>query len=125
MHLVQRRLRTGQPAPDAISWTLGVSSLVWQIVRDDGVTELDTRYILRTDGGELIDVRNAGIRDATPETVAKLLAGEAVDPALVYLRTVPRFETSAAGLQWLARAIFIGAGERHPDLVVIRVWKVE
>jgi hypothetical protein len=31
----------------------------------------------------------------------KLLAGETVDPALVYFRTQPKFETSAPELQWL------------------------
>lgn len=97
----------------------------WQMVREDGVADLDTRYLLRTDRTELIYIRNAGLRHAAPEVTAKLLAGQAVDPALVYFRTIPTFETSAPGLQWLTRAIFIGAGERYPDHVVIRVWKVE
>jgi len=97
----------------------------WQIVRADGFTELDTRYTLRTDRDELIHIRNAGIRHAAPEIMGRLLAGEDVDPALVYFRTVPVFETGAPRLQWLTRAIFVGAGERHPDHVVIRVWRVE
>jgi hypothetical protein len=97
----------------------------WQIVRPDGLTELDARYALETDRGELIYVQNAGIRHAAPEIVARLLAGEDVDPAVVYFRTVPTFETSAPRLQWLTRAIFVGDAERHPDLVVIRVWKLE
>jgi len=97
----------------------------WQIVRSDGLSELDTRYVLRTDGGGLIHIRNAGIRHAAPAIVEKLLAGEAVDPSLVYFRTVPAFETSAPDLQWLTRAIFVGDGERHPDHVIVRVWKVE
>jgi len=95
----------------------------WQVVRPDGVVELDTRYTLRTDGGELIYVQNAGLRHAAPDVLERLLAGEDVDPSLVYFRTVPRFETAAADLQWLGRSIFIGDGERHPDLVVGRVWQ--
>ncbi len=97
----------------------------WQIVRDDGLAELDTRYALETDGGSLIYIRNAGIRHASPELTAKLLAGEPVDPSRVYFRTVPVFETSAPELQWLTRAIFVGVGERQPSDVVIQVWKVE
>jgi hypothetical protein len=97
----------------------------WQIVRGDGFTELDTRYTLRTDRDELIYIRNAGIRHAAPEIMQKLLAGERVDPALVYFRTVPVFETAAPRLQWLTRAIFIGDGERQPNLVIVRVWRVE
>ena len=97
----------------------------WQIVRGDGFTELDTRYTLRTDRDELIYIRNAGIRHAAPEIMQKLLAGERVDPALVYFRTVPVFETAAPRLQWLTRAIFVGDGERQPNLVIVRVWKIE
>jgi hypothetical protein len=97
----------------------------WQIVRADGVADLDTRYTLRTDRGELVYIRNAGIRHAAPEVAAKLLAGEAVDPSLVYFRTAPVFEAAAGRLHWLTRAIFVGDGERHPDLVVIRVWRVD
>jgi hypothetical protein len=97
----------------------------WQIVRVDGLAELDTRYTLKTDAGDVIYVQNAGMRHAPPDITARLLAGQDVDPALVYFRTVPTFETQATHLQWLTRAIFVGSGERHPHDVVIRVWKVE
>jgi len=97
----------------------------WQIVRDDGFTELDTRYTLQSDRGSLIYVQNAGIRHAPPDVTRRLLAGEPVDPSQVYFKTVPIFETSAAELQWLTRAIFIGVGERQPHDVIIHVWRVE
>ena len=97
----------------------------WQIVRADGFTELDTRYTLETDKGDLIYVQNAGVRHAAPDVMEKLLAGETVDPSLVYFRTIPRFETSAPALQELTRSIFIGLGERYPSEVVVRFWKVE
>ena len=97
----------------------------WQIVRADGLAELDTRYLLQSDTGQLIYIQNAGIRHAPPDVTKKLLAGEPVDPAQVYFKTVPTFETSAPELQWLTRSIFIGTGERNPTEVVIRVWKVD
>ena len=97
----------------------------WQIVRADGLAELDTRYMLQTDKGSLVYIQNAGMRHAPPDVTKKLLAGEPVDPSQVYFKTVPTFETSAPELQWLTRAIFIGTGERHPAEVVIYVWKVE
>jgi len=97
----------------------------WQIVHADGFTELDSRYTLQTEGGEVIAVRNAGVRRAAPEVMKKLLAGEAVDPGLVYFRTVPTFETSSPRLQWLTRSVCIGAGERYPNEVVVRFWTVE
>jgi len=97
----------------------------WQIVRADGFTELDTRYTIETDKGQLIYVQNPGMRHAPPDVMKKLLAGEAVDPALVYFRTQPKFETSAPELQWITRAIFVGVGERYPSEVVIRFYRVE
>ena len=97
----------------------------WQIVRADGLAELDTRYLLQTDRGQLIYIQNAGIRHAPPDVTKKLLAGEPVDPSQVYFKTIPTFETSAPELQWLIRSIFIGTGERNPSDVVIRVWKVD
>src|ERR1044071_3869475 len=81
----------------------------WQIIHADGFTELDTRYTIETDTGKTVYVQNAGIRHAAPEVMKQLLAGQPVNPALVYFHTVPTFETSAPELQWLTRAVFIGA----------------
>ena len=97
----------------------------WQMIQPDGFSELDTRYTLETDRGQIIYVQNAGIRHAPPEVMKRLLAGETVDPSLVYFRTIPKFETSAPELQWLARSVFIGTGERSPSDVRIRFWRVE
>ena len=97
----------------------------WQLIQPDGFSALDTRYALETDRGQIVYVQNAGIRDAPPDVMEKLLAGEMVDPALVYFRTVPRFETAAPDLQWLARSVFVGVGERFPTQVLIRFWRLE
>jgi hypothetical protein len=97
----------------------------WQTIGADGFSDLDTRYTLETDSGRLIYVQNAGIRHAAPEVMQRLLRGETVDPASVYFRTVPKFETAAPELQWLTRSIFIGTGERYPTEVVIRFWRVD
>jgi hypothetical protein len=97
----------------------------WQIIRADGFTELDTRYTLETDNGRIIYVQNAGMRHAAPDVMKRLLAGEAVDPAVVYFRTVPKFETASPDLQWLTRAVFVGLGERYPKDVRIRFFRLE
>jgi hypothetical protein len=93
-------------------------------VRADGLAELDTRYALETDQGQVVYVQNAGMRHAAPDVLQKLAAGEKVDPKLVYFRTVASFETSAPDLQWLTRSIFVGTGERYPTHVIIRFWRV-
>jgi hypothetical protein len=97
----------------------------WQMIQPDGFSELDTRYALETDGGDVVYVQNAGLRHAPPEVMEQLNAGQTVDPSRVYFRTVPKFETSAPHLQWLVRSVFIGVGERYPEDVVVRFFRVE
>jgi hypothetical protein len=97
----------------------------WQLIQPDGFSELDTRYTLRTDKGELVYVQNVGIRHAPPDVMQKLNAGQVVDPKLVYFRTVPKFETAAPDLQWLTRSIFVGIGERSPNEVIVRFYRLE
>jgi hypothetical protein len=38
---------------------------------------------------------------------------------------VPKFETAAPDLQWLARSVFVGIGERFPTEVVVRFYRLE
>jgi len=97
----------------------------WQLIQDDGLTEADARYVLQADNGGTISVRNRGVRRASADVMGRLLAGERVDPSLVYFKSAPTFETSAAELQVLVRSIFVGVGERYPNEVVLRFWKVE
>ena len=96
----------------------------WQIIRQDGFTEVDARYTLRTDKGDLIYVSNIGIRHAPPEILRRLNAGEEVDQSQIYFRAVPKFETAAPDLKWLMRSIFICTGERRPNDVAIRFYRV-
>jgi hypothetical protein len=97
----------------------------WQLIQPDGFSELDTRYTLRTDQGQLVYVQNVGIRHAPPEVMRRLNAGEIVDPKLIYFRTVPKFETAAPELQWLTRSVFVGVGERSPNDVIVRFYRLE
>jgi hypothetical protein len=97
----------------------------WPIIRADGFTELDSRYALETDAGDLVYVQNRGIRHAAPEVMRKLLAGETVAPSQVYFATTPVFETAVPALQWLMRSIFVGTGERQPLTVIMRFWRVK
>ncbi len=54
----------------------------------------------------------------------KLKRGEPVDPKLIGIRTVPKFETGAEKYRWLMEHIFIGSAARHADRVVIDVHQV-
>lgn len=91
----------------------------WQLIRSDGVTELDARYWLRTDDGVLIRVHNQ---------VLSVPAGS--EPATKpYARSSVRFEAPIGRYDWLNKAIFVGTitVERAagvPPVVVLRFFKV-
>ena len=96
----------------------------WQLIQEDGFTQLDSRYTLETDSADVIAVRNRGVRHAPAHIMARLLAGEPVDPSLVYFATTPTFETAAPHLGWLTRSMFVGIGQRQPSSVLIQFWKI-
>lgn len=96
----------------------------FQIVQDDGFTTLDARYAIVTGDGAAIAVENTGMRHGPPELMRRLLRGETVDPAAIYFRTMPRFETDHPNYRWLTRSLFIGTGRRFPERVEIDVFEV-
>ena len=96
----------------------------YQLIRPNELIELEAKYAFETDDGATVYVENKGIRFGPLELLEKLKRGEAVDPALIYCRTVPRFETGSEKYRWLMEHIFVGSAARHPDRVVIDVFMV-
>ncbi len=96
----------------------------YQIIRRDGVLELQARYVIETASKALIYVENTGLRDGPPDLLAAQARGELVDPAKIYFRAVPRFETAAPEFQWLTRRLFISAGARFPDRVELTFFEL-
>jgi hypothetical protein len=96
----------------------------WQLIRSDGVTEIEARYVFQTDDGVLITIVNKGLRHGTPEAMRRIAVGELADPSTYYFRTAPVFETSSPKYDWLNRGIFIANGIRKPNEVLIQVWMV-
>jgi hypothetical protein len=96
----------------------------WQIVRPDGVTDLQARYAIETDRGTRILVTSDGLRHGPPEVIAALARGEAVDPSRYYFRTLMRFETADPTLAWLNRILALGIGAREKLAVRLDVYEV-
>lgn len=96
----------------------------YQLIVSPRLAELDARYVLETDAGDLIYVQNRALRAAAPEITARLLRGEPVDPALVYFRCSPSFETASPALGWIAERLFIGSGVRRPERVEMQFFTV-
>jgi Protein of unknown function (DUF3237) len=109
-----------------LGWTARVlpGGADFQLLVNDRMAELDARYVIETDGGDLIYVQNHAVRTAAPEVMAQLVRGEPVDPQSVYFRCSPRFETASASLAWISESLFVGTGARHPDKVVMRFFEV-
>lgn len=96
----------------------------FQRIAGGTLAELDARYVIETDAGDRIFVANRAVRAASAEVTAKLLRGEPVDPAQVYFRCTPVFETASVALGWINERIFVGTGTRHPDRVEIACFTV-
>jgi uncharacterized protein DUF3237 len=97
----------------------------WQVIRHDGIAELDARYTLETADGALIYIRNWGLRHGPPGVIARLGAGETVDPGEYYFRTTPVFETGAPAYAWLNGIIAVAVGERRANAVIITAYEVK
>lgn len=97
----------------------------WILNRIDGVTQLDVRLVMETDDGALIYMTYAGLRHGPAEVMARMAAGETVDPASYYFRTTPYFETAMDGkYAWMNRSCFVAKGHREPSGPIYRVFRV-
>ncbi|HVZ42634.1 MAG TPA: DUF3237 domain-containing protein [Ramlibacter sp.] len=85
----------------------------WLLQRSDGVTVLDVRLLLRTDDGESIYMTYRGLRHGPADVMARVAAGEPVDPASYYFRMVPIFETASKKYEWLNKIVAVGTGRRE------------
>jgi hypothetical protein len=96
----------------------------WQIVRSDGVADIQARYTIETDAGAHILVTSEGLRHGPPAVMERLARGEAVDAGLYYFRTLMRFETADPAVAWLNRILALGRGERLANAVRLDVYEV-
>jgi hypothetical protein len=96
----------------------------WQNVRNDGSTTLDVRLVLKTTDDALIGMTYRGIRQGSPETIARLEKGEAIDPQSYYFRIAPLFETESGRYAWLNNVVAIGIGHRFADGPIYSVFEV-
>lgn len=96
----------------------------WLLQRQDGVTVLDVRLLLRTDDDEHIYMSYRGLRHGPPEVMARLAAGEAVDPKSYYFRMAPVFETASQKYAWINKIVAVGTGRREASGPIYSVEEV-
>ena len=117
---------TVEPSRDvtACRGTIAPGGVDWQLVRPDGVVEIDAHYLLVSDDGEAIEVRSTGLRKASADVAERIARGEAVAASEYYFRTHVRLSTSAPRLAWMNDLIAVSTGERRRDTVRIHVHEV-
>jgi hypothetical protein len=96
----------------------------WQLLRSDGVLELDARYVLRDAKGAQVQVVSQGLRHGPPKVIEALARGDVVDPSRYYFRTLMRFEAAAKHLAHLNRLLAVGFGVREARRVRLDVQRV-
>jgi hypothetical protein len=110
----------GRFVGDGIKGEVMAGGADWQLVRPDGVLEVNALYSIRTDDGVTIVVDNRGIIvPAAPPAAGR--------PAQApYVRTTPRFHAPQGKYDWLNKGIFVGgiAPAAGGGAVVIRVFRV-
>ncbi len=96
----------------------------WQVVRSDGVAELEAHYQFVTDDGVTIYIKNTGLRVASPDVAVRIGRGENVPDSEYYFRAAPQFSAPEGKYGWMNNALFVCRGIKEPDHVLIQVWKV-
>lgn len=96
----------------------------WQVVRSDGVAELEAHYQFVTDDGATIYIKNVGLRVASPEVAARIGRGETVPDSEYYFRAIPKFSAPEGKYGWMNNTLFVCRGIKEPDHVRILVWKI-
>lgn len=96
-----------------------------QLVRSDGVAEINASYGFQLDDGRTLYIHVEGIRTVPKEYAETVKAGGAVDPKLFYYVTTPKFEVYDESLKWMTEKIFVCDGTRLPDAVLLTYYTVE
>ena len=85
----------------------------WPRLWEGGLVEFEAHYMLEANDGTPIYIHNRGIAHSDRAVMARIEAGENVEPAATYCRVTPRFEAPQGPHEWLCRTIFVGVAERR------------
>ena len=96
----------------------------WLTVYDDGLADLAARYMIETDDGALVEIRDEGFRHGPAEVMQRLAAGEDVAPEAYYMRSAARLESGDPRYAWVNRTLFVGHSARIAGKIVISLYAV-
>lgn len=96
----------------------------WQVVRADGVVDIEAHYSLLLDDGARVEIVSSGMRFGPADVLQRMHRGDPVDPSEYFFRTSIRFQTGAARLAPLNRTLAIAVGARRRASVELTVHRV-
>jgi hypothetical protein len=97
-----------------------------QIVRADGVIELEARYLIQSDDHVLLSILNRGLRHGPALIMSQLARGEYVPLDAYYFRTAPQLEAPRGSrYEDFNKSLFIATGERKANSVVMHFYRVK
>jgi Protein of unknown function (DUF3237) len=97
-----------------------------QIVRADGVIELEARYLIQSDDNVLLSILNRGLRHGPAPIMSLLSRGENVPPDSYYFRAAPQLEAPRGSrYEDFNKSLFVATGERKSNSVVMHFYRVK
>jgi hypothetical protein len=85
----------GEVRGEGVRGTIFPVGADFQTIRPNGFTELEAKYVFEMDDGSIIYIENVGVRFGPKPLLDRIAKGETVDPALIYIRSVPKFQSGA------------------------------
>ena len=117
-------LRGGTVSGPELNGQVVTGGVDWQVARRDGVLEIAAHYVIETVEGARVEVQSDGMRHGPPEVMARLAAGETVDPAAYFFRTVVRFTTGHPAFEHLNKVMAIARGQRQARRVLLDLYRL-
>jgi hypothetical protein len=97
-----------------------------QVIRADGVIDIEAHYMMKTDDNVIISVVNRGLRHGPPAVMARLLKGEAVPRDQYYFRTVSQLQAPVGSrYENLNKALFIATAERETGGAALYFYRLQ
>jgi Protein of unknown function (DUF3237) len=97
-----------------------------QVIRADGVIDIEAHYMMKTDDDVIISVVNRGLRHGPPAVMARLLKGEIVPRDQYYFRTVSQLQAPLGSrYEHLNKALFIATAEREAGGAALYFYRLQ
>jgi hypothetical protein len=96
----------------------------WVVLGSDGVSRLDVRGTIRSDDGALIHYSTLGVARLPSDGRDRLTRGGRIPFEESYIRTTPRFETSAERYAWLSGQVCVAVNEFSAGHIDYRIYRL-